>query len=116
MKFILKILYKVLLGIFVTVNLAYAEGNIEQGRIKSQMCMGCHEIANYKIVFPQVYRVPLIEGQNPAYIEYALREYANGNRYTNEEFSKVASMPAIAASLTDQDIADLAAYYGSLGE
>ncbi|MEO7953538.1 MAG: c-type cytochrome, partial [Polaromonas sp.] len=58
--------------------------------------------------FPEVYKVPMISGQNAAYISAALHEYKKGER-------KYPSMRGIADSLTDQDIADLAAYYSASG-
>ena len=94
---------------------AVAQGDSVRGAAKAQMCVGCHEIPNYSTAFPDVYRVPKIEGQTAEYIRYALMEYAAGNRY-RPDMNKLASMPAIAASLTEQDIDDLAAYYSSQGE
>jgi len=73
------------------------------------MCDGCHGISGYRTAFPEVYRVPLIGGQHPAYIVRALQAYRSGDR-------SHPSMRAIAASLTDQDMADLAAYYGNAGK
>jgi cytochrome c553 len=49
----------------------------------------------------------MIAGQNDAYIRAALRAYAVGERTH-------PTMDAIAKSLSDQDIADLAAYYSKL--
>jgi cytochrome c553 len=72
---------------------------------KEAMCIGCHGIAGYKAAFPHVYHVPLIAGQNPKYIENALKAYQSGDR-------KSPTMRSIAASLSDADIAELAAYYG----
>ena len=69
------------------------------------MCIGCHGIPGYKTAFPSVYHVPKIAGQQPAYIISALKAYKSGDR-------SHPSMRGIAASLTDQDMADLAAYYG----
>lgn len=92
---------------------ARAEGDAERGRLKAEQCMGCHNIPGYRAAFPETYRVPRIQGQSSAYIEYALNEYARGNRYP-PHLNKLASMPAIASSLTPEDIADLAAYYSSL--
>ena len=92
-----------------------AVGDTEQGRIKAQICIGCHNIANYSTAFPEVYKVPRIQGQSAEYIKYALQEYTAGNRYP-AELNKLVSMPAIATTLTDQDIEDLAAYYSSLGK
>ena len=49
--------------------------------------------------------MPKIAGQNEKYLVAALQEYKKGDR-------KFASMRAVAESLSDQDMADLAAYYG----
>lgn len=79
-------------------------GNAEAGMKKTALCSGCHGIPGYKTVFPAVYSVPKIGGQQAAYIAKALREYQAGNR-------SHPTMKAVAAGLSDQDIADLAAYY-----
>jgi cytochrome c553 len=73
---------------------------------KIAMCIGCHGIPGYKTAFPSVYHVPKIAGQQPGYIVSALRAYKSGER-------SHPSMRGIAASLTDEDMADLAAYYGA---
>lgn len=83
-----------------------AQGEPEAGRNKSSTCIGCHEIPGYKSSFPSVYHVPRIVGQSARYIESALRAYRKGDR-------NHPTMTAIAAGLTDSDIADLAAYYGT---
>ncbi len=83
-----------------------AQGDAEAGRAKNSMCIGCHEIPGYKSSFPSVYHVPRIVGQNTRYIESALREYRSGAR-------NHPTMTAVAEGLSDRDIADLAAYYGS---
>ncbi|MEI2418168.1 cytochrome c [Orrella sp. JC864] len=82
-------------------------GNVENARDKISMCIGCHGIKGYKASFPEVYHVPMIAGQNARYIEAALKEYASGAR-------SHPTMDAIARSLSEQDIADLAAYYSNL--
>ncbi|MDT3680380.1 MAG: cytochrome c [Burkholderiaceae bacterium] len=82
------------------------QGDAEAGRAKNSMCIGCHEIPGYKSSFPSVYHVPRIIGQNARYIESALREYRSGDR-------NHPTMTAVAEGLSDRDIADLAAYYGS---
>jgi cytochrome c553 len=82
-------------------------GNADDAhRNKIAMCIGCHGIPGYKTAFPDVYHVPMIAGQQPGYITAALKAYREGQR-------PHPSMRGIAASLSDQDIADLAAYYGS---
>jgi cytochrome c553 len=71
---------------------------------KVEQCIGCHGIPGYKSSFPEVYQVPMIGGQSAKYIENALKAYKKGER-------KQPSMNGIAASLNEQDIANLAAYY-----
>jgi cytochrome c553 len=75
---------------------------------KIAMCVGCHQIIGYKGTFPEVYRVPKIAGQNAKYIAAALHAYQTGDR-------KHPTMRGIAASLSDQDITDIANYYEKLG-
>lgn len=83
-------------------------GNPKAAEAKVAMCIGCHAIPGYKATFPEVYQVPLIGGQSAKYIENALKAYRKGDR-------KHPSMRGIAGSLSDQDIADLAAYYEQQG-
>jgi len=85
---------------------AQNQGNADAGRAKSSMCAGCHSIPGYKTAFPAVYSVPKIDGQHAAYIVSALRAYKSGER-------QHPSMRAIAASLSDQDMADLAAFFSN---
>lgn len=73
---------------------------------KSNHCVGCHDIPGYRSVFPDVYPVPKIIGQNAAYIENALRDYRSGKRTH-------PSMSGIAAQLSDQDIKELAQWYST---
>jgi cytochrome c553 len=80
-------------------------GSAEAGKAKLAMCIGCHGIQGYKTAYPDVYHVPKIYGQQPAYIVKALQAYKSGER-------SHPSMRGIARSLTDADMADLAAYYG----
>ena len=84
------------------------KGDVKAAEGKIAMCVGCHGIMEYKTAFPEVYRVPKIAGQNEAYIAAALHEYAKGTR-------RHPSMRGVSMSLSDQDIADLAAYYAQLG-
>jgi cytochrome c553 len=83
---------------------AFADGDAAHGRARSQMCEGCHGIADYRTAYPEVYPVPRIGGQQAAYIVKALQDYKTGAR-------KHATMRGIAATLSEQDMADLAAYY-----
>jgi len=79
-------------------------GDAAAGAQKTQMCVGCHGIIGWRTAYPEVYKVPKIGGQHAPYIVKALQEYKSGER-------SHPSMRAIAASLSDQDMADLAAYY-----
>jgi cytochrome c553 len=83
---------------------AWAQGDATRGRNRAQMCEGCHGIVDYRTAYPQVYPVPKIGDQQAAYIVKALQDYKTGAR-------KHLSMRGIAATLSDQDMADLAAYY-----
>ena len=94
-----------LAGVF---SAAHAQ-DAQRGSTKVQMCIGCHGIVGYQGDFPQVYKVPKIAGQDAKYIASALTAYRGGDR-------KHPTMHSIAASLTDQDIADIAAYYSQLGK
>ena len=80
-------------------------GDAEAAKNKVSMCIGCHGIPGYKTAYPVVYHVPKLVGQQPLYIVNALKAYKSGAR-------SHPSMVGIAASLSEQDMADLAVYYG----
>lgn len=82
------------------------DGNTVPGKDKVSMCMGCHGIPGYKTAFPVTYSVPKLGGQHASYIVKALQAYKNGDRTH-------PSMRAIAAGLSEQDMADVAAYYSA---
>jgi cytochrome c553 len=84
-------------------------GNANAGAQKIAMCIGCHGISGYQASFPEVYKVPKISGQGAKYISAALTAYKKGER-------KHPTMRSIADSLSDQDIADVAAYYSEHGK
>ena len=86
---------------------AQSKGDPQAGDRKASMCFGCHNIPGYKTAFPSVYSVPKLDGQHAGYIVKALQAYKSGER-------RHPSMRAIAASLSDQDMADLAAFYSSM--
>ena len=83
-------------------------GDAAKGKEKTRMCEGCHGIEGWRTAFPEVYRVPKLGGQHAAYLAQALHEYKSGDR-------SHPSMRAIAGSLSEEDIADLAAYYSKGG-
>src|ERR1700734_630662 len=81
---------------------AHAAGNPADGEKKFYTCYGCHGIDNYRNAYPD-YSVPKLRHQNASYIVAALQEYRSGER-------PHATMHAQAASLSDQDMEDIAAY------
>jgi len=83
-------------------------GKAQDGAKKVAMCVGCHGIIGYQASFPEIHKVPMIAGQSATYIVSALTAYKGGDR-------KHPTMRAIADTLTEQDVADLAAYYSQLG-
>ena len=78
------------------------------GEKKAAMCIGCHGIAGYQATFPQIHKVPMISGQGAKYIVSALAAYKKGER-------KHPTMRAIAGSMSEQDMADLGAFYEKHG-
>lgn len=85
---------------------ALAAGDSSAGQQKSARCMACHG-ADGKAAAP-VY--PHLAGQHEAYLEQALQAYKNGARSGGQ----AEVMKAFVAGLSDDDMADLAAYYASL--
>lgn len=86
---------------------AAAEGDIEAGRIKAYTCLGCHGVDGYRNAYPS-YRVPLLGGQHAAYLADALRAYQSGDR-------QHPTMRALSATLSEQDILDISAFFESAG-
>lgn len=86
---------------------AAAAGNAEAGKVKFDTCMGCHGITSYTNAYP-TYDVPKLAGQHTAYLEAALKAYRSGER-------SHPTMHSQAADLSDQDIADIAAYASQAG-
>ena len=89
-----------------TLSLQASAQSAQAGEKKAAMCIGCHGIPGYQASFPEIYKVPMIAGQNAKYIVSALTQYRKGDR-------KHPTMRAIATSLSDQDMADLAAFYAT---
>ncbi|MFM8696278.1 MAG: c-type cytochrome [Betaproteobacteria bacterium] len=101
-----------LAGIVSVTGTAHAQGpkgDIKAAEGKMAICIGCHGIAGYQASFPEIHRVPMISGQTTAYLVNSLTAYQKGER-------KHPTMRGIAGSLSEQDIADLAAYYAQHGQ
>jgi len=94
------------LALMVAGSAFAADGDIERGRMLADTCEGCHAVDSYNNVYP-TYHVPRIGGQSAEYLVEALTLYRDGNR-------EHATMAAQAASYSDQDILDIAAYLSSV--
>ena len=97
-----------LAAVGATVSPALAQ-DAKAGEKKVAMCIGCHGIPGYQASFPEIHKVPMISGQNAKYIIASLTAYKKGDR-------KHPTMRSIATSLTDQDMADVAAFYEQQGK
>jgi cytochrome c553 len=84
---------------------AVLSGDAAHGKAISYTCLGCHGIDGYRNAYPN-YSVPKLEGQNPEYLATALHGYRDGDR-------SHLTMHSQASTLSDQDIADIAAYYAA---
>jgi cytochrome c553 len=101
-----------LLALFAMLSTAQAQSATPaHSAIESKvaMCIGCHGIKGYQASFPEIHKVPMISGQSAKYIVAALTEYKKGER-------KHPTMRAIADSLSEKDMAEIAAYYEPLGK
>ena len=85
------------------------KGDVQAGSQKIATCIGCHGIVGYQASFPEVYKVPMISGQSAGYLSAALHAYKKGER-------RHPTMRSVAETLTEQDIADVSAYYVQHGK
>jgi cytochrome c553 len=83
--------------------------DVAAGEKKVAMCIGCHGIPRYQASFPEVHKVPMIAGQSAKYIVASLNAYKKGDR-------KHPTMRSIAGSMSEQDMADVAAFYEQQGQ
>ena len=90
----------------VSTSPSLAAGDIAKGEALSQTCLGCHGVPGLRNPSP-VYRVPMIGGQHASYLANALKAYRNKER-------SHPTMRAQAASLSDDDILNIAVYFESL--
>jgi cytochrome c553 len=83
---------------------AQAAGKADAGKQKAaQVCAACHGPAGNQPTAPEN---PILAGQHYDYLVKALQDYKSGKRNN-------AIMKGFAASLTQQDIEDLAAWFAS---
>jgi cytochrome c553 len=91
-----------ILGLAMTMPAMAAKGDANAGKGKSTVCAACHGADGNS----PTSAFPKLAGQNDDYLANALKAYKNKTR-TN------AIMNGQAAGLSDQDIADLSAFYAS---
>ncbi|MDH3314438.1 MAG: cytochrome c4 [Gammaproteobacteria bacterium] len=96
------ILLTATIGIALAAGNAYAAGDAAAGESKSAACAACHG-ADGNSTNPEW---PKIAGQHPKYLEKQLKDFKGGRRVN-------AIMAGMAAPLSEQDMADLAAYYAT---
>jgi cytochrome c553 len=110
MKPSLSILFKTLVASatlgMATAASAQVAGNVEAGQAKAAMCIGCHGIPGYQNSFPEIHKVPKISGQTKEFLAASLVAYQKGDR-------RHPTMRGISGTLTEEDIADLAAFYAT---
>ena len=92
----------VALGLLLTTTV-HAAGNPAAGAEKSKPCQACHGVDGNGVGNP-IY--PILAGQYPDYLAQALKNYRSGERVN-------VIMQGMAGALSDEDIADLTAYFGS---
>ena len=96
------------LGIIVAISMlamtpAVAAGNVSAGRQKALQCQTCHGLDGLS----KIPDAPNIAGSPEGYLAKSLNAYRNGER-------KNDMMSIVTEKLTDQDVADLAAYYAAI--
>jgi len=84
------------------------KGDAAAGEKKAYTCLGCHGVLHYVNTYP-TYHVPKLGGQHQDYLIAALIAYRAKDRAHG-------TMQANAGLLTDEDIADIAAYFASQGK
>ncbi len=93
--------------LFASGQSAVAAGDAAAGETKAYTCLGCHGVEHYVNTYP-TYKVPRVAGQHETYLVAALQAYRSKTR-------SHPTMQANAANLSDQDIADISAYFAAKG-
>jgi cytochrome c553 len=103
-----QLLISSIVGLALFANV-HAAGDVEAGKTKSAMCAACHGTDGNSAA-PNF---PKLAGQHAGYTAKQLKEFKSGERQD-------ATMNGMAAALSEQDMADLGAFYaaqtGSVGQ
>ncbi len=95
--------FRMVAGLMLLISLpVLAEGDAEAGKSKAGICAACHGTDGNSMV-PQW---PKLAGQHPAYLERQTALIKSGAR-------PVPEMAGIVGAISEQDFADLAAYFSS---
>ncbi len=92
----------IVVGLLGVVGTAQAAGDVQAGKAKAATCVACHG-ANGQGVAPN----PALAGKTDDQLVQALKDYKSGKRDN-------PVMKGMVSSLSEQDMANLAAYYASL--
>lgn len=100
----------VLLGLAAGFNhVSFAEGNPEAGKTKVAACAACHgNDGNSALALN-----PKLAGQHESYLVKQLHDFRLASRTGGAEGRNNAVMNGMAAGLSDQDIADISAWFAS---
>ena len=100
-----KIIFTVLIGMLSLQSIPSLAGDAAAGKAKSATCAGCHgpEGISMNDMWPN------LAGQKEGYLIAQIKAFRDGQRSN-------PMMTPMVAPLSDEDIADLAAYYSSLGK
>ncbi|WP_299809610.1 cytochrome c4 [uncultured Shewanella sp.] len=88
---------------------AMAEGNAEAGKTKAIVCSACHGVDGNSMI--DMY--PKLAGQHSTYLEKQLHDFRSAAQTAGKEGRMDPIMGGMSVALSDQDIADLAAFYAS---
>ena len=88
----------------------WAQGSIEAGKAKSLTCAACHGADGNSLIPIN----PKLAGQHAKYLEKQLKDLKLGGQTGGKKGRYDPAMSAMAVPLSDEDIADLSAYYSSL--
>ncbi|WP_153447998.1 c-type cytochrome [Vibrio algicola] len=88
----------------------WAQGNVDAGKEKSATCAACHGADGNSVIT----QYPKLAGQHVKYLEKQMHDLKLGMTSGGKQGRYDPVMSAMAMPLSDQDIADLSAYYASL--
>lgn len=104
-----KFIITILLGLSAVATANAAEGNAEAGKNKSAMCAACHGADGNSLV--PMY--PKLAGQSANYLVKQLIEFKQGMTSGGKSGRVDPVMGGMAMALSEQDMADVAAFYAS---